>query len=156
MGQLSNPRHERFAQELASGKSQFEAHGIAGFKAHRGNASLLAQDKSIVERVAEIQAEHVEVAAKATEKAAEALSIDRQWVMARLIENASRAAASEDFAPSNRALELLGKEMGMFIDRKQLDIDGELRGLTDAQLIAILASEGEEGDCEEGGSSLTH
>lgn len=156
MPALRNPKRERFAQELAKGKSQFEAHGIAGFRPHRGNASLLAQDKSILERVAEIQAEQARMSAAATEKATERLSIDKEWVLARLIENATSAAASEDFAPSNRALELLGKEMGMFIDRKQLDIDGELRGFTDAQLVAILASEGEEGDSEEGGAPITH
>lgn len=116
---LANPRHERFAQELASGKSQFEAHGNAGFKAHRGNASLLAQDKSIVARVDEIISATREMGRAATDKAAEALSIDRQWVMARLIENAASARESEDYAPSNRALELLGKEIGMFVDRSE-------------------------------------
>lgn len=116
---LSNPRHERFAQELAKGKSQIEAHELAGYKPHRGNASSLAQDKSILERVSELHGERAHIEQEATQKAADALSIDKQWVMARLISNATNAAASEDYAPSNKALELLGKELGMFIDRTE-------------------------------------
>jgi len=119
MPTLPNPRHERFAQELAKGKSQIEAHELAGYKPHRGNASLLAQDKSIVARVSELQAERAAMDIKATEKAAEALSIDKQWVMSRLISNATQAASLEDFGPSNKALELLGKELGMFVDRTE-------------------------------------
>lgn len=117
MPALTNPKHELFAQELAKGRTQIEAHEAAGYKPHRGNASALAQDKNILERVSEIQSERAEMDRQATEKAAEALSIDKKWVMSRLIENATRAAASEDYSPSNKALELLGKELGMFIDR---------------------------------------
>ncbi|WP_175540088.1 hypothetical protein [Methylobacterium sp. yr596] len=114
---LTNSRHELFAQELAKGKSQFEAHAAAGYSAHRGNASALAQDKSIQARVAEIQSATAEMERAATQAAAEALAIDREWVMARLQENALKAALTEDYGPSNRALELLGKELGMFKDK---------------------------------------
>jgi phage terminase small subunit len=155
---LSNPRHEKFAQELAKGVSQFEAHGRAGFKAHRSNASSLAQDNSILARVAEIQSENAAQAQKATQEAAERLSLSREWVLERLRDNAVQAADQGDFGPSNKALELIGKEIaGMFVDRKRLDIDGELRGLTDAQLIAILAGdESPEGNGETSGASRPH
>ena len=117
MPALTNPRHERFAQELAAGKTATEAYETAGFKPNRGNAASLKQQESILKRVAELQAERAETARKATEMAAERLSIDREWVMARLIENAQNAAAGEDYGPSNKALELLGKELGMFVER---------------------------------------
>lgn len=55
MPALSNTRHERFAQELAKGKSQVEAYEAAGYKASRSAASRLAEDVNICERVAEIQ-----------------------------------------------------------------------------------------------------
>jgi phage terminase small subunit len=55
MPPLENPRHERFAQELAKGKTQEEAHESAGYKPDRGNAARLANDDSIVQRVAQIQ-----------------------------------------------------------------------------------------------------
>jgi phage terminase small subunit len=160
MPALANPKHELFAQELAKGKSQIEAHELAGYKPHRGNASSLAQDKSILERVSEIQAERAEMDREATKQATEALAIDKQWVMARLIDNATQAASLEDFGPSNKALELLGKELGMFIDRKSIDVKNDPRALTDAELLAIAAAlegEGSEGDPdEEGDQTVVH
>lgn len=117
MPTLTNSRHERFAQELAKGKSASEAYTLAGFKPNTGNASTLKGTQSILKRVAEIQAETSEMERQATQAAAEALAIDREWVMARLQENALKAAEQEDYGPSNRALELLGKELGMFKDK---------------------------------------
>jgi hypothetical protein len=148
MPALSNPKHEIFAQEIAKGKSQVEAYELAGFKNGQKNAHRLGSDEGILRRVAEIQSERAEIERQATEKAAEALSIDKQWVMARLIDNATRAAASEDYSPSNKALELLGKELGMFIDRKNVNLTGDPTTLTDAQLVAILEATGGPGDAE--------
>lgn len=119
MPALLNPRHERFARELASGKTASDAYEIAGFKRNDGNASTLKGKQSISKRVAELQAEQAETARKATELAAERLSIDREWVLARLVENAMQARAESDFGPSNQALNLIGKELGMFVERVQ-------------------------------------
>ncbi len=52
---LSNPRHERFAQELAKGKSATDAYAAAGYTPNRGNACTLANEQSISKRVAELQ-----------------------------------------------------------------------------------------------------
>ena len=54
MGVLSNPKHERFAQELAKGKSQAEAYETAGYKPDSGAASRLSGNVSIQARVAEL------------------------------------------------------------------------------------------------------
>lgn len=56
MAALTNGRHERFAQELAKGKTADEAYQLAGFKANRGNATRLKANESVTARVAEIQA----------------------------------------------------------------------------------------------------
>src|ERR1700704_6966061 len=53
---LKKPRHERIAQLLASGKTATEAHQLAGFKRDRGNASRLATDPEIHDRVQQITA----------------------------------------------------------------------------------------------------
>lgn len=55
MAALKNTRHERFAQELAKGKSQAEAYELAGYKASRSAAARLAADVNICERVAALQ-----------------------------------------------------------------------------------------------------
>lgn len=55
MPPLHNPRHERFAQELAKGKKADEAYKTAGYKPDRGHASRLASNGSVSDRVAELQ-----------------------------------------------------------------------------------------------------
>lgn len=84
MAVLKNAKHELFAQALAAGKTQIEAHEDAGYKPHRGNASLLAQDKSIVARVSEILERRQHIEAKATEKAIEALAVTKEAVLGEL------------------------------------------------------------------------
>lgn len=55
MPALTNPKHERFAQELAKGKTQIEAYGNAGYRPNPSAASRLADDAKICERLAELQ-----------------------------------------------------------------------------------------------------
>lgn len=118
---LDNPKHEAFAQALARGKTADEAYQLAGFKANRGNASTLKSKQNISDRVAELLG-----------MAAERVVVDREWVIARLVENVERAmqhkevtqgqATGEyryDGGVANKALELLGKEIGMFVDRSE-------------------------------------
>ena len=63
MGEIQNPRHERFAQELAAGKTADAAYEAAGYQKHRGNAARLSANEHVKERVAEIQAIGAERAA---------------------------------------------------------------------------------------------
>jgi phage terminase small subunit len=55
MPTLQNPRHERFAQELATGKSADAAYVLAGYRENRSNAARLSANRDIQKRVAEIQ-----------------------------------------------------------------------------------------------------
>lgn len=57
---LSNPRHERFAQGLAAGKSSTDAYVEAGYKENRHNAASLAREEHISTRVQEILAKAAE------------------------------------------------------------------------------------------------
>lgn len=101
---LDNARHERFAQGLAAGKSAAEAYTAAGYKGDRTAASRLSTNVNVQSRVTELQG-----------KVVERLTVDRQWVLDRLIENATMHQATVP-AASNKALELIGKEMGMFVE----------------------------------------
>lgn len=51
---LSNPRHELFAQSLATGKSATEAYRLAGYEGDRRNAARLATNDDIADRVEEL------------------------------------------------------------------------------------------------------
>jgi phage terminase small subunit len=63
MGELTNPRYERFAQELAAGNTADGAYEAAGYRKHRGNAARLSAKEHIKNRVREIQAVGAEYAA---------------------------------------------------------------------------------------------
>ena len=63
MPTLQNPRHERFAQELATGKSADAGYVSAGYRANRSNAARLSANQDIQRRVAEIQSVGAELAA---------------------------------------------------------------------------------------------
>ena len=88
---LANARHERFAQELAAGKTATEAYELAGFKPNRHNAATLAHKHHISDRTREILTERKDMHERAVEKAVEKLSLTREWVLARLVTNVERA-----------------------------------------------------------------
>jgi hypothetical protein len=54
--------------------------------------------------------------------AAEKAGVDQYWVMRTLRRNAVMAARAGDRAASNRAVELIGKHIGMFVDKKSVEI----------------------------------
>ena len=153
---LINSRHELFAQELAKGKSASEAYELAGFQPDRGNASRLQQQDDISQRIAEILSAKESLIAQSTAKAVEKLALTKEWVIAGLVENAQRAlqrvaVLDGDGVPTgeyryeghvaNRAFELLGKELGMFIDRKEVGEPGEFAAMEDDALMAELRRE---------------
>ena len=63
MGEIRNSRHERFAQELAAGKTADAAYEAAGYQKHRGNAARLSANEHVKNRVREIQSIGAERAA---------------------------------------------------------------------------------------------
>jgi hypothetical protein len=133
---LANAKHELFAQELAKGISADQSYETAGFKPNRHNAATLARKQHILDRVAEILVERESIHAQATADAVKSVGLTKQWVIETLMENVARAmqakpakvddegAAVGEYvyqgSVANRALELLGKEVGMFIDRKEV------------------------------------
>lgn len=74
---LPNARHERFAQELAKGKTADEAYENAGYQANRHNASRLKTNEHILSRIVEIQERGAEKAAVTVETIANQLDEDR-------------------------------------------------------------------------------
>jgi hypothetical protein len=122
MGVLRNTRHEAFAQAVANGHSALKAHEIAGFFPDRANAGRLRHRDDISQRVDEILATRTKAVDKALMSAAERAGVDHFWVLRGLRRNAVLAARRGDVAAANRAMELIGKHLGMFIDRKQIEI----------------------------------
>jgi phage terminase small subunit len=81
---LPNPKHERFAQELAKGKTADASYVIAGYNEHRSNAASLGRKKHILARVAELLERARTIEVVATERAIERLAITKARVLAEL------------------------------------------------------------------------
>lgn len=139
MGVLANPRHERYAQEVANGVASYKAYVIAGYKESLSNACTLRQRPDISERIVELLEKKSEFLERTSTKALNAAAIDKKWLLQELVDNSSKARGLGDIGSSNRALELVGKEMGMFINRSvSVDISADFANLDNAE--AILAA----------------
>jgi len=107
----------------------------AGFAPNRHNAANLAHSQHILTRISELLAEREKVHGQATAVAIERAALTKTWVIEKLIENVGRAMQHQpvlgakgevtgeyryEGAVANRALELLGKELGMFISRSEV------------------------------------
>jgi phage terminase small subunit len=84
MSVLRNPKHERFAQEIAKGKTLEEAHRVAGYRADRRNAQHLRQRDDISRRIEELLANRDKIDVRATERAIERTAITKQRVIEEL------------------------------------------------------------------------
>ena len=132
MPALQNPKHERFAQEVAKGKPHTEAYEVAGYRDGKRNAHRLGTNEGILGRVREILDEREAIHGQATADAIKATALTKEWVIEMLTQNVARAMQAAAVMDSegnpigefqyqgsvaNKALELLGKELGMFVDR---------------------------------------
>ena len=149
MPALTNPKYERYAQELAKGKTADDAYAVAGYKQNRKNASRLKANEDILGRIAELLAEREFIHAQATSDAVKSVGLTKGWVIETLMENVAKAMQAQavrddegnvigEFSyqgsVANKALELLGKEVGMFIDRKEVGRPGEFESMNAEQL----------------------
>ena len=108
MGPLRNTKHERFAQELAEGKSMSEAYEAAGYKPNRSHASRLVTNGNIRGRVAELQ---------------DAAAAETQITVESLIKEAAdiqeRATKAGQFSAAITALTAKAKLCGKWVDRTE-------------------------------------
>lgn len=130
-GPLKNPRHERFAQELARGKSQTDAYAVAGYKPNAGAACRLAENVKIVARVAEILG-----------VAATLAHIDAAWVLKKAVALHEKALGAGAYASAKGALDLIGKHVEVQAFREQVQHSGriEFANLSDDELEARITA----------------
>lgn len=89
---LKNPKHERFAQELAKGKTQIEAYKIAGYKPDDGAAARLSGNVRVQSRLAELQERGAKRAEITVETITRQLAEDRD--LAKEVKSASAAVSA--------------------------------------------------------------
>ncbi len=135
---LSDPKREKFASLLSSGKSLTEAYKSAGYNAkHPGKAgSALAKRADVKSRVEELRRKISNEVARQT---AHKVALTKEWVIEKLVENAQEALSVKGgSAVANRALELLGKELGLFRE-PEVKAPVKLEDLPQETLEAMLA-----------------
>lgn len=121
MPPLDNPRHERFAQELAKGKSADESYTSAGYKANRGNASTLKANQNVIDRVAEI----LDRGAVRAEITVESLIAEAEEVRAKALSTGQLSAALQ-------AIREKGVLSDVRIERGEKGAPGEFAGVDSA------------------------
>lgn len=140
-------QEEAYCRARAFGMSQSEAVSVIS-----GGKTKQAGTGSHWEKKPQVKARINELRHQITERAVEKASVDRAWVLSRLKKVADRCLQEEpvmkngemtgeykfDSAGANRALELLGKELGMFVERKQIDMN-PLGQMSDADLMRMAA-----------------
>jgi phage terminase small subunit len=114
-GPLKNARHERFAQELAKGKSQSEAYKLAGYDATGNaaevNAARLLRNAQVSARVGQLKQRAAEKVIVTVADIAQQLDEDRQF--ARELKQAAAAVS----ASMGKA-----KVLGLLEDKSKVDI----------------------------------
>jgi phage terminase small subunit len=146
---LSNgltPFEEAYCRARALGMNQREAIQMAGGRD--------ADDKvqfAHIENRPHIKARLTELVVTTTNMATSKLALDKTWVIERLMQVTERCMQAEpvldnkgkptgeykfDAAGANRSLELLGKEIGMFASKAEVNIN-HTATLTTEQLTAI-------------------
>lgn len=145
---LTNPRYERFAQELAAGKTADEAYVSAGFKKNRGNASRLKADESILKRIEELR-ERAQVAASSS------LNITLQWLEEKAEE--ARQLAMQQGQPSAAvaAIKELGVLSGLRVEKRE-NTNRNANDLTDDELADIARRGSGDFASAAGGSAKPH
>ena len=116
-GPLDNQKWENFARYIASGETQAKAAVLAGFK--EANAHIRG---CVLMKKPEIRLRVEELKRVSSERAVTGLSLNKSWVLQNLKDNVEAAKEEDDHSAVNRGLELIGKEIGMFVERKILGL----------------------------------
>ena len=140
------PKQQRFVEEYLVDSNGTQAAIRAGYSPKTANeqaCDLLAKP-SIAEAVAAGRA-----------RLSEKTGLDAQWVLDGLKKNYERAMQEEPVldkqgnptgeyvyqgAVANRALELVGKHIGMFVDKTEIEIKKRVAGMTPDELVAEAAA----------------
>lgn len=144
MPALGNPKHERFAQELAKGKTATEAYVLAGYKPNDGNAATLKGNQRISGRVAEI----IDRASVRVE-----ITLARLMEMAATVYNAALEQGQN--AAAIAAVKELGVLTGHRVERRE-NTNRNIDELSDSDLLAIARAGSDRTSAQKAGEAKPH
>lgn len=126
MGVLRNAKHEAFAQAIAKGATLLSAYVLVGYRENAPNATRLAKNDKIRQRIDEIMIIKDKSFVRSEVQAANSAAVDKAWVLRGLVREAEKG---EQSTGRTRAFELVGKELGMFIQRTEVGAPGDFANL---------------------------
>lgn len=136
-------RDETFAQALADGKTAGEAYQLAGYSGGAANARRKKASPAIKARLAAILSQRQAIQTEVAVGLAAKIVVTREFVIDVLTRNIDEAREKGDLGAVNKAAELLGKDIGMFVERSvNINVNTDLNRLSDAEILDLLASEG--------------
>jgi phage terminase small subunit len=163
MSALNRPRWEQFCQFVATGMPQTAAYMCAAGNTNERSSGKSAvrplKNERICARIRELQGERREIEQRQTIDAANRHRVTKEFVLTGLREIHERCMVAMpvldrkgkptgqyrfDSSGANRALELMGKHLGMFVEKVELGRPSEferLSKLTDEQLAEELIEE---------------
>jgi hypothetical protein len=124
MPTLRNPRHERFAQLVASGIRPQDAYVSVGYSARGAH-----QSAGRTLRIASVKARVGELQAAGADSSTAAVRFDHERILSRLDELSRVAQEKGQLSAAVRAEELIGRARGLFIERSenvQLDLNKQI------------------------------
>lgn len=118
---LANQQHENLAQAYVETASKKKAGEKAGYT-DKSNAFRAILRPDVQERIKFLQ-----------EERADELGLDSYYVLSKLKENleASMSGAEPNRAAANKAIEMLGKHLGMFVGKIEHSGTIEIQSLSD-------------------------
>ena len=118
---LANQQHENLAQAYVETASKKKAGETAGYT-DKSNAFRAILRPDVQERIKFLQ-----------EERADELGLDSYYVLSKLKENleASMSGAEPNRAAANKAIEMLGKHLGMFVGKIEHSGTIEIQSLSD-------------------------
>ena len=146
MPSLKNARHERFAQQIAQGKSAVEAYRLAGYRAANKSgeaaSSRLLRNVKVQQRVVELQ-----------QKVARKAEITLESLLQEAETQRKAALGAKQYAAANGALKLKAELSGHIIQRRE-DVTPRLsEAEIDARLCELLAGGDPAGSSETPGAA---
>lgn len=139
MSALQNIRHERLAQEIAKGAKLEDAHKSAGLSGNRKSAWKIRQRSDVTRRIQELLDQREQIEAKAVERAIRETALTQSEIIRMLVADRELARERGQVAAAIRATELLGKIIGVFIERSEQGKPGDFAHLSDDELDAKLS-----------------
>jgi phage terminase small subunit len=153
MGESPLPvsKQEHFCQLVNNGDNPTRAYIVAGYSetgASQG-ASRLLRNVNVSARLDYLRNVKEKLHQEAVKEVVKKAALSKEWVLEQLIENVQMAKAAEavlnkdgeptgeyrqNLAAANKALELLGSELGMFIKKVETGKPGEFQDLNDDEL----------------------